>query len=120
MSSLSTTDARQQHRTLTWIIYALYAASFVLGITSIAAIILNYVKRDSVAGTVYASHFSWQIRTFWIALAGMVLAIATMAILIGWLIAMATVGWAIYRLVVGPLKLMQDQPIAEGKFGLAA
>jgi hypothetical protein len=51
------------------IIYGLYGASFMLGITSIVAIVLNYIKRDSVAGTVYASHFSWQIRTFWIEVA---------------------------------------------------
>jgi uncharacterized membrane protein len=120
MSSLPGTHPTKQQRTLTWLIYGLYAASFVLGITSIVAIVLNYIKRDSVAGTVYASHFSWQIRTFWIGLAGMVLAVVTMVILIGWLVAMATLVWVVYRLVVGALKLMEDQPIAEGKYGLAA
>lgn len=120
MSSLPATNTSKQHRTLTWIIYGLYAASFVLGITSIVAIILNYIKRDSVAGTVYASHFSWQIRTFWIGLAGMVLAVVTLFIVIGWPVAIATIVWVVYRLVMGAVRLMDDQPIAEGKYGLAA
>ncbi len=47
-------------------IYGLYGASFLVGITSIVAIILNYVKRGDVAGTYLESHFTWQIRTFWI------------------------------------------------------
>jgi uncharacterized membrane protein len=120
MSAVTDPAALRPLRTLTWVVYALYAASFMLGITALAAIIINYIKRPAVVGTVYASHFAWQIRTFWIGLAGMVLAIVTMAILIGWLVAAATVVWAIYRLVVGALKLMADQPIAEGKYGLAA
>ena len=120
MSGLPATDTTKQQRALTLIIYGLYGASFVLGITSIVAIVLNYIKRDSVAGTVYASHFSWQIRTFWIGLAGMVLAVVTMAAVIGWVVVVVTVVWVIYRLVMGAVKLMDDQPIAEGKYGLVA
>ena len=50
---------------LTLIIYVLYLASFFVGITAIAAIIINYLKKDEVANTYLASHFRWQIRTFW-------------------------------------------------------
>jgi uncharacterized membrane protein len=107
-------------RTLTWVVYALYAVSFMLGLTALAAIIINYVKRPAVVGTVYASHFAWQIRTFWIGLAGMVLAVLTMVILIGWVIAALTLVWSVYRLVVGALRLMEDRPVVEGRFGLAA
>ena len=38
-------DSLRPKKTLTWIVYGLYAASFLVGITSIVAIILNYVKR---------------------------------------------------------------------------
>ena len=50
---------------LTMIIYILQAASFVVGITGIVAVVMNYVKRDDTPGTLYESHFAWQIRTFW-------------------------------------------------------
>jgi len=58
----------EQNKSITQVIYGLYAASLVVGVTSIAAIILNYVKRDEVAGTLYESHLRWQMRTFWFGL----------------------------------------------------
>jgi uncharacterized membrane protein len=42
--------------------------AFVFGLPSILAIIMNYVRRDSVRGTWLESHFLWQSRTFWSAL----------------------------------------------------
>jgi uncharacterized membrane protein len=42
--------------------------AFVFGLPSIIAIIMNYVRRDSVRGTWLESHFLWQSRTFWTAL----------------------------------------------------
>ena len=54
-------ESLRSNKTLTWVIYGLYAASFVVGITGIAAIIMNYVKRGDVAGTYLESHFTWQI-----------------------------------------------------------
>src|SRR5215204_7418616 len=43
--------------------------AFLFGWPSIIAVIINYVKRSDVRGTYLDSHFSWQIRTFWYALA---------------------------------------------------
>lgn len=43
------------------------ATAFVFGWPSIIAVIINYVKRSDVQGTYLASHFTWQIRTFWYA-----------------------------------------------------
>ena len=120
MSTITDPAALRPLRTLTWVVYALYAASVFVGITAIAAIIINYVKRPAVAGTLYASHFTWQIRTFWIGLAGMVVAVVTLGIFIGYVIGLATAVWSLYRLVVGALRLMEDRAIAEGRFGLAA
>ena len=45
-----------RHRTIT---------GFVAVALLAVAVILNYVKRGEVAGTLLESHFSWQIRTFW-------------------------------------------------------
>ena len=61
MAELTTTadDKLRSNKTLTWVIYGLYGASFLVGITSIVAIILNYVKRGDVAGTYLESHFTW-------------------------------------------------------------
>ncbi|MCU0256933.1 MAG: hypothetical protein MUF60_09315, partial [Vicinamibacterales bacterium] len=52
-------------RTVTMAVYVLQALSFFFGLTAIVAVVVNYVKRDDVRGTVYESHFDWQIGTFW-------------------------------------------------------
>ncbi|HOC18971.1 MAG TPA: hypothetical protein PKK95_11915 [Vicinamibacterales bacterium] len=75
---------------ITWthVIYALHAfgvvlgvatsaaivTSFLFGLPSIVAVIINYVRRSRVRGTFLESHFRWQIRTFWYALGWIVLA----------------------------------------------
>jgi uncharacterized membrane protein len=47
---------------------ATIVGAFVFGLPSILAIIMNYVRRDSVRGTWLESHFHWQSRTFWTAI----------------------------------------------------
>ena len=113
--------------TLTNVVYALHAlslvigafgaatvvGSFLLGWPSIIAVIINYVKRSEARGTFLASHFRWQIRTFWYALLWVVLAalvsLALAPVLIGfltWPALMFALGvWAIYRIARGWLAL---------------
>jgi len=72
-----------RHVSYTHIMYALHAfavltgilttasivGKFLFGLPSIIAVIMNYARRDLVRGTWLASHFSWQLRTFWWAFA---------------------------------------------------
>ena len=51
MESTELTEREQSAKTLTAVIYALYAASFLVGLSAIVAIIINYVKSDDVRGT---------------------------------------------------------------------
>ncbi|HYC53494.1 MAG TPA: hypothetical protein VEL28_00945 [Candidatus Binatia bacterium] len=120
--------------TYTHIIYALHAlsvligitgpatvvGSFVFGLPSILAVIMNYVRRSEVAGTFLQSHFRWQIRTFWYALLWMLIASVISAPLIllfglGLLtIALAAVViglWVVYRVLRGWLALRDARPI---------
>lgn len=54
------------NKSLTFILYALYIIAIAsAGILAVIALIINYVKMDSVRGTIFESHFKWQIRTFW-------------------------------------------------------
>jgi uncharacterized membrane protein len=119
--------------TLTHVIYALHAlslvigafgaasvvGSFLLGWPSIIAVIINYVKRAQVRGTLLESHFRWQIRTFWYALLWVLVAVLIsfplMPVLIGfvtWPAMMLALGvWAIYRIARGWLALRDRQPM---------
>lgn len=103
--SANNRDKVAANKTITTVIYALYAASIVFGITCIAAIIMNYIKKDDVAGTYLESHFRWQIRTFWFGLLWGVVGLATILIFIGWLVLIASSIWYIYRIVKGWLRL---------------
>lgn len=99
---------------LTHIIYALYASALVVGVTYIAAVIVNYLKRDDVAGTWLASHFRWQVRTFWFSLAWSVIGIATFFIGIGVPILLGNIVWYIYRVARGWLALQEGMPMSFG------
>ena len=118
-------------KSLTFILYILYMiAIFSAGILAVIALIINYVKLDSVRGTIYESHFKWQIRTFWwyliwnilafvpffflfmtldnpnafagVAFAGTTFCVAV--IFISWI-------WIVYRAVRGLIVLNEDKPV---------
>lgn len=115
----------------THLIYALHAASLVIGIVgtatvvgaflfgwpSIIAVILNYVKRGDVRGTWLESHFRWQIRTFWfgllwVALCGLfIVATLGVGLLIAWIPLFVVGLWFIYRILRGWLALREGRPM---------
>ena len=99
-------------RQLTLVLYILYASCWILGgLPAIVAIVINYIKREDVAGTLYESHFAWQIRTFWWGLAWAVVGTITAIIGIGFLILGALVIWLIYRMVKGLLFWNDHKPM---------
>lgn len=101
----------KDNRNLTLIVYVLYACSVFAGVTAVIAIIVNYVKREDVAGTWLESHFRWQIRTFWFALLWSAIGFLTYLILVGWVILGITGLWCIYRIVKGILRLNDNRPM---------
>lgn len=101
----------KSRRTLTLVIYALQGLSFVVGVTSLVAIIMNYVKRNEMRGTWLESHFRWQIRTFWYGLLW-----AFVGVLLIWtglapIVMLANAAWVIYRIVRGILNLLDNKPM---------
>ena len=97
---------------LTKIVYILQALSFLFGITMLAAVVINYVKRDEVRGTYLESHFNWQIKTFWIMLIGGIIGFVTTIILIGFIILFVLCIWFIIRIVKGWLTLNDGKALA--------
>lgn len=123
----------------THIVYALHALSVLIGITgpativgsfifglpSIIAVVMNYVRRRDVAGTWLGTHFTWQIQTFWrsliaIVIAGVLSAPLVLALGLGILtfyLALVGVGiWVIYRVARGWLALREGRsmPVGDG------
>lgn len=104
-----TTGELKQERNITMIVYGLQAASFLFGITAIAAVILNYIKQDDVRNTWLASHFRWQIRTFWFGLLWGAVGGLTAIIGIGFAVLGVAAVWIIYRIVKGWLRLSEGK-----------
>ncbi|WP_200960205.1 hypothetical protein [Pelomonas sp. Root1217] len=96
---------------LTMVIYVLYALSAFTGFTGIVAIIINYIKREDAAGTLYASHFTWQIRTFWWSLVWGILGFATLLLGVGFVILAVDGIWFLYRLIKGFLNWNDGKPM---------
>jgi uncharacterized membrane protein len=93
--------------------------SFLFGWPSIIAVIINYIYRGDARGSWLESHFGWQIRTFWFALAWAalvaVVSIPLTLVIVGfgtWILGLFALGaWAIYRIARGWLRLNAHQPM---------
>jgi uncharacterized membrane protein len=96
---------------LTQLVYLLQAVGFVVGVTWLIAIVINYVKLDDVRGTWMESHFRWQIRTFWFGLLWAVIGFVTAFILVGFAILFAASVWLVYRVVKGWLDFNARKPM---------
>ena len=99
-------------RTMAIVVHALYAAGFLTGFTAIIGLVIAYVKRGEAAGTIYASHFTYAIRTFWIGLAMAFVGILLSIVGIGLLILPLVGIWFIVRVVRAFLSVMDNKPIA--------
>ena len=111
------------------IVYGLHAFAIVLGITgsatviggfvgsvpSIIGVIISYVKRGSARGTWAASHYRWQIRTFWFALLWLIISLLMLVSLVGAPVGLVLLAaltlWLIYRIARGWLRLFDKQPM---------
>jgi uncharacterized membrane protein len=98
-------------KTTTMVVYVLQALSFLWGVTAIVGVVINYIKREDARGTVYESHFDWQIRTFWWGLLWGVIGLLLAIVLVGFVVMFVAWIWMIYRVVKGWLKLTEGKPV---------
>ncbi|UNK06204.1 hypothetical protein MN210_06320 [Psychrobacter raelei] len=118
------------------ITYLLYALSFfTAGLMWIVPIVMNYARRQQADGTWLATHFDWQIKTFWysiilgilgiiigvIGLGGLGIGVfadssnvalgSTALTVVGGIIFLFSIIWHIYRIVKGWIALSDKRPI---------
>ena len=122
---------QDSNRTLTLVLYVLYIiAIFSAGLLAVIALVINYIKRDDVRGSIFESHFTWQIRRFWWylfwniiafvpfiflfftgenvnAFAGVAIGATTFCLVVvgvSWI-------WIVYRAIAGIIRLNDNQPM---------
>lgn len=74
-------------------------------------VIIAYLKRGEAAGTLWETHITFIIRTFWLGVLGIVVAGLTSFIGIGILLGFVVGIWWLVRAVVGLLRAIDDRPI---------
>ena len=97
-------------RVLVLATYVLHLLGSVAGVPSIIAVVLNYLKRSEPEAQL-ASHHEFMIRTFWWALAWVIVGTLTTILLIGWLVLGVVWLWFVYRQVLGLIRLANGEPM---------
>lgn len=107
-------EAESALRPLTHVMYGLHTLSwFSAGLFSVVAIVLNYLKRDSLPNAFYRSHFRWQARSFWFTLGWLALTAPLWLIFVfpgyaAWFV----IGlWYLYRFVRGWWAFAENRPM---------
>jgi uncharacterized membrane protein len=92
------------------LIYILYLVAIVVGVTSLVGVIIAYTSKGK-GDAILDSHYNNQINIFWKGLLYSLIGFVLMAVLIGFLILLATLVWYIIRCVQGMQALSAGQPV---------
>ncbi|MHB8529653.1 MAG: DUF4870 family protein [Caulobacteraceae bacterium] len=100
--------AYSDERQIALVIYILYLVPFAFGVTHIVGLVLAYSNRQSAPDWL-KSHYTFQIRTFWIGLLYFVIACIAIVLLIGFLLIPVVIIWYIIRCALGLDRLMKRE-----------
>lgn len=91
------------------LVYVLYLAGLVVGITQLIGLVVAYVNRSDAPDWV-ASHYRLQIRTFWIGWLYGLITLFLSVLVIGWALIPVLLVWYIVRMVKGMKYLARGAP----------
>ena len=92
------------------IVYILYLVAIIIGLTGIVGVVIAYINRGDAPDWV-RSHYTFQIRTFWITLLGTFISALLMVVFIGWVTWLALMVWLIVRCVKGMKWLSEETAV---------
>ena len=112
-------DAHESLRRIVLLDYLLHIAGLLLsmGVLSVVALIINYVKRGDARGTMYEAHMNWMIATFWWTLFWVVVSFIPSVVLsvvsfglLSFLFVVPAL-WFLYRMLKGLLRLVDGRAV---------
>ena len=109
-------------RTIGWVSYLLHLAVAIGAVVPgaqvsvlllLAALLIDFVKRDDAQGTWQASHFSWRIRSvLWAGVLYLLTSWLWLLFLVpGWIAWTLISLWFLYRIVKGMVRLNAGRPM---------
>lgn len=135
-STMMSNAKRRSLITYNHITYFLYVVSyFTAGLLWIVPIVMNYAKRHDADGSWLATHFDWQIKTFWYSIVWFVIGVIIITFALGGfgvsmladsgniaigsvllagfglLIMISTFIWHLYRIIRGWIALTDGRPV---------
>mgnify|MGYP000054435952 CR=1 FL=1 len=96
------------------IVYILYLASIIFGVTGIIGLIMAYVNKGDSPDWLQ-THYQFQIRTFWIGILIAIIGGITSAFGVGLIILLGLLVWYIMRCVKGMKYLGQSEVVPDPK-----
>lgn len=120
---VTVTDKNEESlRTIGWVSYLLHLAVAIGAVVPgaqvsvlilIAALLVDFVKRDDAQGTWQASHFSWRIRSvLWAGVLYLLTSWLWLLFLVpGWIAWTLISLWFLYRIVKGMVRLHAGRPM---------
>ncbi|WP_349359757.1 hypothetical protein [Stappia sp.] len=94
------------------LIYVLYLVGLAFGLTALIGVVLAYMNRGAASG-VLASHYTYLVRTFWLALGYGLVAAVLMVVGIGFLLMIAVAVWLILRCLRGLQWIGRGEPVPD-------
>ncbi len=107
-----TTPSEESLRKYAMLSYAMHLLGLITVIGFIVGLILAYIKREDAHGTIYESHFAWQMRSFWWGLLWFVLLMIPTALTL-FLVPFFVIAqiWFAYRMIKGWLRLNDGRAV---------
>lgn len=102
-------EGQRQYLLVTYVVFLV--GLFTAFLVTIAGLVMAYLKRNEYNNTIYESHITYLIRTFWIGLLFGVISFLTLIIGIGFILLLLTSVWYIVRMVKGFVNFWDKKPI---------
>lgn len=105
------TPAVESERNVLLVSYVLYGVGFFVGVSAIAAVIINHVKINDTDDPMIRSHHRWLLRTFWFALLWTVVSFVLTVIVVGAVGFVLVWLWRLYRIIRGVIAFAERRPL---------
>ena len=102
-------------RVLAFAVYVLYLVGYITGITVLIGVVIAYSQATRSARSLIKSHYTFQVRTFWIGLIYLFVGILLLHLGVGVLILLWGFVWSLVRNVKGLLALNRNKSIANSE-----
>lgn len=105
------TEKQKKYLLVTYIVFAV--GLFTGGLITIAGLVMAYLKRSDYNNSIYQSHVTYLIRTFWIGLLYGFTSFILTFIGIGIILGILTTIWYVIRIVKGFVTFYDDKPMTK-------